>query len=176
MSKKIKIFLGTFLGITAIFMILGMVNRSITMTDRIHVQRPVKEVFEATIVPLEIKEWLPNLQEVKPVHGSMDAPGNQFMVRARIGRKLLSFLMDVEDLQVEEKVAVFMRLPHMDGRVTIQYHESGTGTEVVVQATIAGKGVFRRSLLIVLWPELKHRMVTSLESLKSYVESDHTGE
>ena len=175
MKRKIGVFLGIFLFLVIGFLILGSIKQSINLSGHIHIRKPVKEVFSAMVVPVTIKEWLPNLEDVKAIHGSMDTPGNQFQVRVHLGKKDLSFLMDVTDFQIDQKIEIVMHLPHMDTRVAIEYFDSGQETEVKVQVTIKGKGVFWRSSLILLWPEFKHRLVRSLESLKLYVETNDNG-
>ena len=172
MKRKFGVFLGIVLFFVIGFLILGSINRSINLSGNIHIQKPVKEVFSAMVVPVNIKRWLPNLEDVKAIHGSMDTPGNQFQVRVHLGKKNLSFLMDVTDFQIDKKVEILMHLPHMETGVAILYNESDHGTEVAVQTTISGKGIFWRSALILFWPEFKHRLVKSLESLKLYVETN----
>ncbi len=169
MHRKFRIFIILIAIVVSGYSFTGMINRSVELKRSLHINNPVSEVFSATIVPVEIREWLPAFQGFKPIHGSFDGPGNQFLVTILVGKRTQSVLMDLTEFEAGKEVEVVLHLPHMDSRINIGYETVNNGTYLTVHAEITGKGLFRKSALTIFRPGLKRKMRSALRDLEDYL-------
>jgi hypothetical protein len=164
------------LGIIAIliifFLVLGLIKPSISYHCEIMVNKPIKESGHVAQEEERMSEWLEGFKKIEHVSGTPKTVGNVSNVYFTVNRKEMVVKRTITAIKLFDSMESVSETDFMKMDYRVKMTAIREKTKISSSATVIGKGMFARSLMVFLRPSLKKQEEKNLVKLKGTIEAN----
>jgi len=138
---------------------------------RTQVAKPLPETWEAFMDESLLKQWMQGFESIELVEGRKGEVGSVYEMKMREGKRIMTCLETVTDIQPEKLYAFHMDGAGMRTEVKVHFAASPEGTVIDSEVESQGTNLFYKIVLRLFGSMMRKRMIADMQRFRRLVEA-----
>ncbi len=168
--KTVKIVLGIVIALSVAFLATGFIINELVYTAEVSVEKPVTEVFDLLSTPENIKQWAPEIKEVRTVKKTDNNEGSSYdIVVESQGQEIVS-QMRIKTYVPNESLVLIYEGGGLFKKVSYRFSSNSNETTVTQESKVRATSFILGCMLPFVQSKLQVQDEQYLNAFKEYSE------
>ncbi|MCH3883091.1 MULTISPECIES: SRPBCC family protein [Tenacibaculum] len=168
--KVIKIILGIIIALTVVFLATGLVVKETKYTAEIEVNKPIEEVFALFDNPEALKDWMPEVQSIKPIEVRAGKIGSSYKMLIESQGQTMEMTEKIMSHVLNEKMTFQFDSDQMIKTDDFNFIANGNKTKIVQHCTVEAKSYIMSCMFPYFKSALQTQSVSYMNRFKELAE------